>query len=447
MSQLKNTTTIFQNNDLVTAAKLNSLVTDTSLDKDAVFSQPPASNALEGTDLILGYEAATDSLVAISIDKVRGVGSSLSPLKAQSIEPIEQGQMSISQNQTNSNLKIETVGGGGLVLEAASNGSVSIFSGLNSRTNLTKTEIASGPFEVKENMDVLGQSRVANLSSIVGSPIITFTFTGNHGLLSNMPIEITGPTAEFSGLFESFSVTGLNTINITLPANATVAHTSTAVTVRRVSFRVRELSYLSRLRVMGVAEFRSLCNFLLPPTLNNAAIKPRYDYFVQTRAQAVLTSGWGGVQNTANLNGTKITQLDITFTPQKAGNTVVLDWAIHGEAWNGEADMAFVVTRTPNSGTGAGVAVALPDSVDASNNTWSGVTGGTYDTNEGTTPSTRRIKIVDFNTLAVSCTYSVHFRAANNRTVTFHLNRSAATAGSIDNETGLSVGHAHEIYV
>jgi hypothetical protein len=439
MSQLKNTTTIFQNNDLVTAAKLNSLVTDTSLDKDAVFSQPPASNALEGTDLILGYEAATDSLVAISIDKVRSVGSSLSPLKAQSILPIEQGQMTITQPEANSSLKIETLGGGELVLEAASSGSVSIFSGLNSRTNLTKTEIGSGPFEVKENMDVLGQSRVANLSSIVGSPIITFTFTGNHGLLSNMPIEITGPTAEFSGLFESFSVTGLNTINITLPANATVAHTSTAVTVRRVSFRVRELSYLSRLRVMGAA------NFLLPPTLNNAAIKPRFDYFVQTRTQAILTSGWGGAQNVANLYGTKIAPLDITFTPQKAGNRVVLTWSINGECIN-SAETVYLVTRTPNTGVGAGVAVALPDSVDASNNTWSGVTIG-YDVNDATTSSTTTVKIVDFNTLDVSCTYSVHFRAANNRTSTQYLNRCINTAGSLDVETGMSLGHAHEIYV
>jgi hypothetical protein len=277
------------------------------------------------------------------------------------------------------------------------------------------------------------------MNSITGSPILNFT-ASNHGISNGMLVELTGPTAEFSGLFSPTNCTD-NTFVITLPKNATATYTSQSVSIARPALQNLQLSHLSRLIVTGTG------NFLNPPQYNGAEIKPRYDYFVQTRAQAVLTSGWGGAQNPANLYGTKIPQLDITFTPKKAGNTVVLDWAIHGEAWNGEADMAFVVTRTPNSGTGAGVAVALPDSVDASNNTWSGVTGGTYDTNEGTTPSTRRIKIVDFNTLAVPCTYSVHFRAANNRTATFHLNRSATTVGSVDNETGLSLGHAHEIYV
>lgn len=436
MSQLQNIAQVFQNNDLVTAAKLNALVTQTTLTGEAVTSQSPPSNNLEGTDLILGYEASTDSLVAISIDKIRSVGSSLSPLKAQSIEPIEQGTMTITQNQTNSNLKIESVGGGSLTLEAAGNASVSIFSGTNSRTNLTKTEIASGPFEVKENVDIIGQSRVANLSSIVGSPIITLTFTGNHGLLSSvMPIEITGPTPEFSGLFTTYSVTGLTTINITLPANATVAHTSTAVTVRRVSFRVRELAMLSRTQ------------FLNPPTLINSPIKPSFDYFVQTREQAILTSGWGGVQNPANLNGTKIPQLDITFTPQKAGNTVVLEWDVFGEAWNSSADMVFLVTRTPLSGAGSGVSVALPNAVDSSNNTWSGVTSGQYEPDDSSTPSTVRVKIVDLNSLSVPCTYSVHFRAAANRVVTWHLNRSSGSLGTLDREVGLSIGHAREIYV
>lgn len=444
MSQLQNIQQVFQNNDLVTAAKLNALVTQTTITGEVVTSQPSPSNNLEGTDVLLGYEASTNSLVAISIDKIRSVGSSLSSLKAQTIEPIEAGQMSITQNQTNSGLKIETVGGGGLTIEAATNASVSIFSGLNSRTNLTKTEIASGPFEVKENLDILNQSRVANMSAVIGSPIVTLTFTGNHGLLSNMPIELTGPTAEFTGLFTTFSVTGLTTINVTLPANATVAHTSTAVTVRRVGLRVRELSYLSRLRVIGAAQFD------VAPTLNTSAIRPRFDYFVQTRDNTEYSFTWGGAQNPSNPFGTKIAVLDITFTPQKAGNTVVLDWSIFGEAWNASADMVFVVTRTPNSGAGAGVPVALPNAVDSSNNTWSGVTGGEYDTNEGTTPSNHKVKIVDFNTLSVSCTYSVHVRAANNRASFFRLNRQingTPANGGLDNETGLSVAHAHEIYV
>jgi hypothetical protein len=191
----------------------------------------------------------------------------------------------------------------------------------------------------------------------------------------------------------------------------------------------------------------SRTQFLNPPTLINSPIKPSFDYFVQTREQAILTSGWGGVQNPANLNGTKIPQLDITFTPQKAGNTVVLEWDVFGEAWNSSADMVFLVTRTPLSGAGSGVSVALPNAVDSSNNTWSGVTSGQYEPDDSSTPSTVRVKIVDLNSLSVPCTYSVHFRAAANRVVTWHLNRSSGSLGTLDREVGLSIGHAREIYV
>jgi hypothetical protein len=103
------------------------------------------------------------------------------------------------------------------------------------------------------------------------------------------------------------------------------------------------------------------------------------------------------------------------------------------------------VTRTPITGAGAGVAVGLPDTTDALNNTWAGV-GAYYDANDATTPAVITVKIVDFNTLDVACTYSVHFRSANNRTTTLHLNRSVNSATALDHEIGLSLGHAYEIY-
>lgn len=199
------------------------------------------------------------------------------------------------------------------------------------------------------------------------------------------------------------------------------------------------------LEVVGTMSVSGQSTFTVAPKLGTTAINPRLDYFVQTRHIPTYTSSWGGLQNLVNIYGTKIPYLDITFTPQKAGNKVILTWNILGECSNSGADVVFLVTRTPNSGVGAGVPVALPESVDASNNTWSGI-ATMYDGDDSTTPQGITVKIFDLNTLDVECTYSVHFRSTNNRVVTFFLNRSVASAGALDRETGLSVGHALEIY-
>jgi hypothetical protein len=191
--------------------------------------------------------------------------------------------------------------------------------------------------------------------------------------------------------------------------------------------------------VAGTATFNNA------PQVLTSVIKPRFDYFVQTRTQAILTSGWGGLQNLINPFGTKITSLDLTFTPQKAGNKVVLTWNLFAE-FTALSHTVLLVTRTPNSGVGAGVAVALPDAVDASNNTWSCTTVPSYGPDESSTPENTVIKIVDNNTLDVECTYSLHFRASSNITVTAYINRCVSSAGAFNFEAGMSLGHAHEIY-
>ena len=287
-----------------------------------------------------------------------------------------------------------------------------------------------------------------------------------HGLVTGQNVTVTASNTAYSG-FYTINVTGVDAFTYTLvptvPVTAAASGTCTykkegSVLVNGNISTIENLNANGSLSVGGTfrlngagyiggnLQLAGVSTFSQPPVLVNTQIKPRLDYFVQTRTQAVLTSGWGGIQNLINPFGTKITQLDITFTPKKTGNTVVLDWFIFGEMYY-SSDTVFVVTRTPNSGVGAGTPVALPDSVDSSNNTWSGIASGGYDANDGTTPGTLRIKIVDFNTLDVSCTYSVHFRAANNHTSTFHLNRSVNSAGALNHETGLSIGHAQEIYV
>ena len=224
------------------------------------------------------------------------------------------------------------------------------------------------------------------------------------------------------------------------PANESVAGNLyvDGTSVVASSYVAGNQTVAGNLAVTGTSTFSNA------PQVLTSVIKPRFDYFVQTRTQTTIASGWGGNQNTANLYGTKITALDLTFTPQKVGNKVLLSWTIFGE-FDDATGAIFLVTRTPNSGVGSGVAVALPDAVDATNNTWSGVSTS-YDNDISSTPTVFTVKILDNATLDVSCTYSVHVRSSYNATTTLYLNRATGSAGAVLYETGMSLGHAHEIY-
>jgi len=336
---------------------------------------------------------------------------------------------------------------------------------LNSNLPVIATSVTTSVVnsEINKDVIVIPSDGLTVVSKVFTSPdgITVAVSSVAHELVTGQVVQITASNTSYSGTFR-ITVISVDEFQYTIPVAVTAA-SGTCSYIRKATEVITGNSSVSGNQyvdgssttegnsnilgnslVNGTQEVKGQATFTLAPKLGTTAINPRLDYFVQTRAQAIYTSGWGGIQNLANIYGTKLPLVDITFTPQKAGNAVVLTWSINGECIN-SAETVYLVTRTPNTGVGAGVAVALPDSVDASNNTWSGVTIG-YDVNDATTPSTTTIKIVDFNTLDVSCTYSVHFRAANNRISTQYLNRCINTAGSLDIETGLSLGHAQEIY-
>ena len=331
--------------------------------------------------------------------------------------------------------------------------------------------VTAGVFNAPATKDVIiGPIDGANVTGKVFSSangILVTVDSVAHGLVTGQNVTVTASNTAYSG-FYSITVTSVDTFTYTLvptvPATAAASGTCTykkegSVLVNGNISTIENLNANGSLSVGGTFRLNGagyiggnlgltgIATFAQPPVLVNSQIKPRFDYFVQTRAQSLFISGWGGIQNLANKYGTKLTPLDITFTPKKAGNTVVLNWSVFGEAWNSASDCVFLVTRTPNSGVGAGVDVHLPNAVDDVNNTWSGVTTGGHDGNDASTPSTINIKIVDLNSLDVSTTYSVYMRAANNRTLYFQLNRPVSSAGAVDYETGVTVGHAQEIYV
>ena len=290
-----------------------------------------------------------------------------------------------------------------------------------------------------------------------------------HELEDNMLLDVTASDAVYTGQ-HFITVLTVDTFSFVISQTTPVAASGTLSYTKKGSVKVigsesisgsqhiigsstvngsstvgGSLVVIGNSTINGTQEVKGQSTFTLIPKVGEIPVNPRIDYFVQTRAQATLTSGWGGLQNPANLYGTKIPLLDITLTPKKAGNKIILNWSIFCECTFG-AETMLLVTRTPLSGAGANIPVALPDAVDASNNTWSGI-NLCYDGDDSTTPQTRTVKIVDLNTLDVECTYSVHFRGANNRTSNFYLNRSGSSAGALDRETGMSLGHAQEIYI
>lgn len=148
---------------------------------------------------------------------------------------------------------------------------------------------------------------------------------------------------------------------------------------------------------------------------------------LQTRAQATYTTSTSG-------NGVDITPLNITITPKKAGNMVILEWVMHGEVYN---DNVFLVKRN---------GVLLPDATNAGNNRWAGITTPDYEADENSTPMTKTIRIADMNSLDTASTYTLAIRSSGVTAYTVALNRTVGSAGSDHYEAGLSSVTATEVY-
>jgi hypothetical protein len=147
----------------------------------------------------------------------------------------------------------------------------------------------------------------------------------------------------------------------------------------------------------------------------------------QTRTQASYAAPITG-------NGTNIALLNLTITPQKAGNRIILDWFIHSEA--NSHNMVYIVTRNN---------VLLPDTTNATNNRWAGLFLNHYDPDFLSTPVIDCVKFVDNNSLDVASTYRIHIRATGGTAFTFRLNRAFNSAGTDSFEAGVSNGVATEI--
>lgn len=129
-----------------------------------------------------------------------------------------------------------------------------------------------------------------------------------------------------------------------------------------------------------------------------------------------------------------ITEMDITITPSKAGNVVLLDFDVFGES-NGPQVLGFVLYR---NGT------ILTDSSNVANDRWAINGGPFYETETSSTPQQSHIRLYDNNSLAIASTYALYARATYVGSLTWKLNRSFSSAGSNNHENSVSLSKAIE---
>lgn len=150
------------------------------------------------------------------------------------------------------------------------------------------------------------------------------------------------------------------------------------------------------------------------------------DAWKQTRTQVTIFA-------TGSSSGTVISQLDTVITPSKAGNKVVVDFVVFGEANDAGAN-GFVISRN---------GVLMDDTTDGSNNQYAANCVSVFETNVTSTPQVHFVRLIDENTLSIESTYRVLYRRTKNSSATFFFNRSVNSPAD-STETGVSTSKVIE---
>lgn len=148
--------------------------------------------------------------------------------------------------------------------------------------------------------------------------------------------------------------------------------------------------------------------------------------YVRTDARPTYTA-----LNTGN--GTAITQLNLTITPQRGDSWIWLRWCVHYEMHH---DTVFVVQEN---------GVLIGYNTYRGNPRWSGILTPLYDNDYGSTPQNSTINWFTRANNTAPRTYNLAVRSSTSSNFTFGLNRPVGSTGFDDHEAGVSFGFAREI--
>jgi len=140
-------------------------------------------------------------------------------------------------------------------------------------------------------------------------------------------------------------------------------------------------------------------------------------------------------------NGTTINTLNLTVTPKRSQNRLIMRWNMFGEM---NHDAVFLVHKDGAIITDGG---EQGYNNDAGNNRWSGFTPQIYDQNDDSTPNVITMIYSQIAGSTTARTYAPAVRSSNTGGRTYYQNRTVASAGQNNYENGVSFGILYEVTV
>lgn len=138
-------------------------------------------------------------------------------------------------------------------------------------------------------------------------------------------------------------------------------------------------------------------------------------------------------------DGTTITDLNLTITPNFSNSLLIIQWMLNGELHH---DANILIHK---NGTLITTANEAGYNATAGNSRWSGFIPSPYDTDVNSTPQNMFIQYFSTAGATSSMTFAPAVRASDATAKTLYLNRAAATAGQDGQEVSVSTGMIWEI--
>jgi hypothetical protein len=138
-------------------------------------------------------------------------------------------------------------------------------------------------------------------------------------------------------------------------------------------------------------------------------------------------------------DGTTITDLNLTITPNFSNSLLIVQWMLNGEM---DHDAVILVHKNGSLITTANEAGY---NATAGNSRWSGFVPSKYDNDVSSTPENWFIQYFSTAASTSSMTFAPAVRASSATAKTFYLNRAVASAGQDGQEVSVSTGTIWEI--
>lgn len=152
--------------------------------------------------------------------------------------------------------------------------------------------------------------------------------------------------------------------------------------------------------------------------------------------------GVSGPTNATN-GGTRMTQLRLDITPTYANSLIVCEWWIYGESNNHDAGFRVMRDASGNVAVPGGEYAGYNTNVGQNNHSM--LSSEFYDQDTGSTPTCSMVTYYDRPGNTSAHFYEPVYGSTDGGTRTFYFNRTVGSAGTTNQENGVSFGRITEI--